>query len=127
MPPRQPPKAEWMEETARRLLTERARLARLGEGGPADAESPIPSVSLNRVVATMQAPGTRPLDLPTDAESELRALTVGKNAPADFQPQRHVLVVAGRPTMALPGACSGGEGPTTRLVSWRPSHPPVPD
>ena len=83
---------EWQRETAQRLTRQRQQLSLLG----ASSKAPPPGQP-SRIV--MPAADVPPLALPDSPRSELRALVIGKNQPADFLPQRNLYMVRGRPVL----------------------------
>jgi hypothetical protein len=88
---------QWQKEMSARLTAERQSLGSLGA---APKVMPRPGEP-GRL--PLRAAGVEPLSMPDSPRSELRALTLGKNQPADFMPQRHVYMVRGRPVLVRSG------------------------
>jgi len=97
------PKPDWRKKTAWRLDEAEQRLDAIHgtdrqRSRLRDTEGE-PSAALRRFSPRLAYPNF-PTGVPQSAEEEMQALRLGHTIPTNFEPQRHLLFVAGRPVMA---------------------------
>ena len=104
------PDPRWLESAAERLDRVRAGLGDTS-GGVSD-DTPMPPASpdvepsaTSAAASSSQAPavrrhmGVQPRGQPEDPAQELAALRLGRTSPMAFNPQRHAVMICGRPVV----------------------------